>query len=774
MKANTLLLGMLVSSALGANELSSPSHPGLLTQDLQHSHEHHAQQLIPKPPRQVSPNEFDKIQAKLYAERHNRRLPVHLIPDADKVMLATSAQSLAENSCTDPASLLPLYGADLVSAVENADLTSCLYGLYNNNFAGTEHFSDAKIFTIVQAINTRLTNFDGSDAGGAVELERLVTYLRAMHSVEETNRAFAQEYRDALVQAFNLYFAGDHFITFIGNASRNFMLRYEMLILVTSSGTDRLPYLKRFSQAIKGYASTVSRTDNWGVTDEENGMTQLLTHYFNAVNAGGNALQQLLINEPQIISNLSDFVRNDALWLIGHTREYQWADAVTELGRMLKFEGDIAQTVRPVLQHILNTYKFNGVGSKGWVNAQSMVKLYDSANCQLYGNACDFDLENEVLSGQHTCGATLKIRYQKPISASNLQQVCVDLSAQEHSFHTLFATNANTPVANDQNTALELVIFQSSTDYQNYAGSFFNINTNNGGMYLEGTPFDPDNQARVIAFQATWLQPDFVVWNLEHEYIHYLDGRFNQWGSFNDQPANLVWWGEGLAEYLSQADSNTDAMAAAANKTYQLSELFQTTYDNGDTPRIYYWGYLATRFMFERHRPLIDNELLPTMRAVKYAISNSPCSFDWDWKLKTEATANNWLWLYDDSEWSTGNWVWTCGQQQDDNTPELPEYTPYDDIIAAWGTTLDTEFHQWLDCLVADNGSCAAEPEPKTADLNNDGTIDNNDLTLFINMLYQTHLLDQQHDFNLDGKVDHLDIRALMQQCSLSRCNTAQ
>ena len=54
---------------------------------------------------------------------------------------------------------------------------------------------------------------------------------------------------------------------------------------------------RRISEAISGYASSVNRANNWGIAYEENGMTQLLTHYFNAVNNAGPELLQLLTTE---------------------------------------------------------------------------------------------------------------------------------------------------------------------------------------------------------------------------------------------------------------------------------------------------------------------------------------------------------------------------------------------------------------------------------------------------------------------------------------------
>ncbi|MEH8020436.1 collagenase [Rheinheimera metallidurans] len=771
MKANTLLLSLLISSgALWASEPITPSYPAQLESDLKHNQAQQSEQKYIHPPRLVSPAEVDKI----IRQQHSHDVPIRAITDANTTNQQNSRVSTTNvinnvASCNNPAQLLPLYGTDLVNAVINASLSSCLYGLYNDAFVGTEHFADTKLQTIVEAITARLPNFDGSDATGAADLEKLVTYLRATHWADK-NHNFTAAYKAELENAFNQYFAGEQFINFTGSSSRNFMLRYEMLILINSSSTNALPHLARFSEAIRGYANTVSRTNNWGVSYEENGMTQLLTQFFNAVKNADQATKNVLLANPQIINNLIDFVVTDGVWLVGHTREYQWSDTVSELGRLMIFGGAIADTVRPALQQILSQYSYDGTGANGWLNAQAMVKLYDNANCALYGTACNFDLQSYVLSGQHTCSSSLKVRYQLPLSANNLLHICSELAEQEQYFHSLFNTTTDTPVLNDNNTDLEVVIFNSSAEYKSHAGNFFNINTDNGGMYLEGTPSDEGNQARFIAHQAEWLNY-FEVWNLRHEYVHYLDGRFNQWGGFNDQASNSVWWSEGLAEYLSYRDTNATALNVAKNKTYQLSEIFQTTYNNGDTTRIYYWGYLATRFMFEQQLAEVNNVLLPSLRAAKYAISDSPCLFAWSWQTKPDAIANNWLWLYDDSEWSSGYWVWTCGQPQSEQV-ELPEYTSYADILASWGTNLDTEFHTWLDCLVAGNGVCNNSYHP--ADLDQNSTIDQRDIDLFNQLLRHGSTLSNRYDFNNDNYVDQRDIRAMMQLCTLPRCAISQ
>ena len=63
--------------------------------------------------------------------------------------------------------------------------------------------------------------------------------------------------------------------------------------------------------------------------------------------------------------------------------------------------------------------------------------------------------------------------------------------------------------------------------------------------------------------------------NFEHEFVHYLDGLFNLYGSFADKPKSTIWWLEGLAEYVSKADNNITAVDTIFDvSTDTLSEVF--------------------------------------------------------------------------------------------------------------------------------------------------------------------------------------------------------
>ncbi|MFF3991917.1 collagenase [Streptomyces cyaneofuscatus] len=221
---------------------------------------------------------------------------------------------------------------------------------------------------------------------------------------------------------------------------------------------------------------------------------------------------------------------------------------------------------------------------------------------------------NSTLPVDHSCSSTLRVRAQQ-MTSGQLSSVCTSLAGQAAYFHNVVKSNSQ-PVRGDNNTSLEVVVFNSSSEYRRLAGSLYGVSTNNGGVYLEGNPSAPGNQARFIAYRDETAST-FTVKNLNHEYTHYLDGRFNMYGDWN---ANIstptLWWIEGLAEYVSYGylrRHNTWAAGEASRQTYNLSTLFDTTQQH-DQDRVYAWGYLAVYYLME-NRPADVAKILGYYRA---------------------------------------------------------------------------------------------------------------------------------------------------------------
>ncbi|WP_338849019.1 collagenase [Massilia sp. W12] len=231
---------------------------------------------------------------------------------------------------------------------------------------------------------------------------------------------------------------------------------------------------------------------------------------------------------------------------------------------------------------------------------------------------------SQVLTRVHQCSPSLVLRTQA-FSAELEKQTCQRLQQVEARFHQLFGQDGKprAPVLHDHNHSLRANIYASRADYEKYAPAHFQMPTDNGGMYLEGLPHLPGNQAEFVANQ----KKDGQVHNLEHEFVHYLDGRFNVYGDFcanlhdsHGAPENcpkpapltpyLIWWTEGIAEYVAHGDNYPKAQTALQGAHFALSELFDTGYEsNNGTERTYYWGYLATRFMLEKQRSKLDQML---------------------------------------------------------------------------------------------------------------------------------------------------------------------
>ncbi|MDQ1830005.1 M9 family metallopeptidase [Massilia scottii] len=383
----------------------------------------------------------------------------------------------------------------------------------------------------------------------------------------------------------------------------------EIIKLITNTHDEAyfVPSMKKLVQRFTNTPGNPNAADALKQYDAAGGMTSALTVLFYA-HSRPDALP-LLQSDTSYPIALNNFVVQNKAALLGTSTAYMLTDAANEAFRFMQHAAQKA-TVKTMVQTTLASSSMTGADSALWLAAASAVKYYDNANCTQYGT-CGYEqkLADTVLKISHTCSPTLRIRAQE-MTTAQLQSSCAILQKEEGYFHDMLLTQ-RTPVAGDKNTSLELVIFNDYANYGKYASVIYDIPTNNGGMYLEGNPESSTNQARFIAHEASWLLPTFAVWNLEHEYVHYLDGRFNMKGDFTASVAKpTVWWVEGIGEYLSLRNNNQPSIDKARTGTYKLSQIFGNTYEMGDyTDRAYRWGYMATRFMMEKHRNDIDTVL---------------------------------------------------------------------------------------------------------------------------------------------------------------------
>ena len=229
------------------------------------------------------------------------------------------------------------------------------------------------------------------------------------------------------------------------------------------------------------------------------------------------------------------------------------------------------------------------------------------------GRACSIDdaltgycwvrpKEEDILSISYVCSANITIRAQESISNEILERSCAQMADLETKFHVLFSTEGM-PLTDDNNIQLEVVAFASPSEYEKYAGEFFGSSTDNGGIYLEGSPSVDGNQARFIAMQCPddWVGTSCEladdIYNLEHEFSHYLDGRYIKAGAYGNYDY-VVAWSEGLAEYLAHGENHNRTLTAVEGLV--IPPLYNVLFMSYEYEELYQWAYFAIRYLAEQ------------------------------------------------------------------------------------------------------------------------------------------------------------------------------
>ncbi len=406
---------------------------------------------------------------------------------------------------------------------------------------------------------------------------------------------------NAVIAAVDAFFQNDHFYDFTNAHGKT--AQEVFLIVADFFGQHSAAYLPKLKGWLKQFG--LDHVEKYYVLASTNRIFLVLFKLH-----GEPGFASVLSSDIELITILQEFaLRDDLLATNAHTRILV-NNAGHGLAQFLQYDTvPIYPEVVSGIQAIFNRYDPYGEGATVWVATADVVSHFGKcAEFQICGFATE--LEERVLSVNHSCAEIdVEIRAQD-LTSAQLARACESMAEVNGRFHELLNTHQQ-PVADDYNSSLEVIVFANSVSYVTYSKLFFGNDTDNGGIYLESNPADVNNVARFLAYVADWL-PDQPIWNLEHEYVHYLDGRFNIYGGFFSDK-KIVWWAEGLAEYVSKGNGNEDAADLAPTQAYLLDELYSTTYEHAAS-RVYEWGYLALRFMFERHSDDVG-ELVSYLRA---------------------------------------------------------------------------------------------------------------------------------------------------------------
>ncbi|MFD7028573.1 collagenase [Streptomyces sp. NPDC059917] len=511
----------------------------------------------------------------------------------------------AADACGDLSGVINSTGGALVQQLRTLPRIDCTYPLFNlTGENARKAFGEAQMVTVANALRDASAGYSGNNNAS---VGQLVLFLRAGYYVQENNADAVGPYGSALDGAargaLDAFFAAPHSKDV---TDANGEILNEVVTLIDSSHTAG-----RYAGVVKWMLGAFDATWPGQMNLAMQHVEWVVQNGFKAKN-DDRGWRAALKADPGILNTWAGFItRNGA--------QLNRLDVVSNVGRYLGYALDVPELrdrVRPLLKDLINRYPNVGPTAPITMNLGWYTRQYDRNNCAAY-SICDLGdrVLPAILPIRHTCTPGLKIRAQD-MSPGQLEGTCTSLVNEDAYFHRVIGDKG--PIPGDVNTDLEVVVFDDYTQYSLYAWAIYNIDVDNGGMYEEGNPALPGNQARFIAHEADWLRPDFQIWNLNHEYTHYLDGRYNMAGDFDAGITTpTIWWVEGIAENISfgyRGERNAAAIAEAAKKTYKLSDLFDTVYNQDADPdvnanRVYRWGFLAVRYMLQAHPADVETVL---------------------------------------------------------------------------------------------------------------------------------------------------------------------
>ena len=328
--------------------------------------------------------------------------------------------------------------------------------------------------------------------------------------------------------------------------------------------------------------------------------------------------------DDALFDALRDFVLDPA-WL-GSRSQRIMERAALEVARFSLYPGTANYgRLPPAVRSIRDRYEGGDHEKTILLRVVGEIHVGDPANCARYG-LCDWyagggfeaRFRRELFSERRSCtvnfcaGDTVAVHSQD-LDADELGAACRRLNDHSRAFASMFETRC-TPVPNDANAHLDFFVFTdgASCEDMEWAAGFFDSCS---GIFYEGEPDAPGSVSVLTEKEPgdPLIDPELAIWNFEHEYAHHLDGRYNRYGGYSDDPAHHGWI-EGIAEYFANTVTEYHHGKGYCESTHSLTD---TMLRSGSIPTSYNQRHIAIRFLMENWRPFVDR-ILPLMRQGRY------------------------------------------------------------------------------------------------------------------------------------------------------------
>ena len=535
-------------------------------------------------------------------------------------IISSSPPAIALNQSSCP-EFHKLEGEELVQAVleaENSCIVSDVFYAEDQNFPSL--FAEHKLLPLIRKFAELAGIYQGDNQDKIVNVLIYIWggYYNLSYHYEMLNEHFTDHVTSELHLGLSAFVNNSYFIS----AGEEHLRILEQFIAMLSISGQAVPYIDKL----------VYLLDHFSLDHPEEMQGVLLKLFemyrISHVVEDSNNLEFInyILNEStEPLEALIRFSRRENL-----LNETKRADllykAVENIGHFLQYGDDpfAYHLAHSRLEELIREYSMESRGGVLRFLASAAVdywsrfsssELRPSCNTNFY-DICSYASEwRDFLfrpEYTYTCRASdeIKIKFMRDVPMAQRQSACEDLIEIDNLFHAKLRTN-KVPLPNDNSEVLEAVIFASSEDYELYGGPIYDIDTDNGGLYLEGNPEDKGNTPVFFAYE-NGDENNLSIWNFKHEFVHYLDGRYIRSGGYGEYAATGAadWWGEGIAEYIAKGGYYARASSYLQQKIYRFSQLIP---NGGDAVKVYFYGYAATRFLVENFFHIAE-ELIQTMK----------------------------------------------------------------------------------------------------------------------------------------------------------------
>ncbi len=472
-------------------------------------------------------------------------------------------------------------------------------------------FSNENLNAVMQSVIEQAEHYDGTYSSG---MFGLLYYLHA---------ALYHESWGDLNVSLEQFSKLDDPLEVLSNNSNLYELTEPALLtlyeIMQVADTRTLRHTSGSISITKDMMKNVAVTENWrSITDE------LIEYYYGLAH---NQIHFLIfrgtaLQDAQFINTLSqDAEFFNLLGNLGLMKELRESEniiyVIENVPGSIGYTAEIGSLRDLAIPEAEKIYKANVYErlEVGWIELVEIILEYgDCSNVDI----CDESIQSimEELRGRLFPNTFSfddgKLVVKTPLSIEKVQTLYYAAKQVESNFYRLLGSDS--PLPDDPNDVLNMVVYGSLQDYEDYQFFLNGLSTNNGGIYIE-------SDATFYTYDRT---PQESIYTLEelfrHEYVHYLQARFIINGFYGEtefyQNNRLTWLNEGMAEFLAGSTRSDgikirrailDQIRNDESDRMLVNEVVGASYDGGF--KFYRYGGVLWSYWYEKEREFY-NEIL--------------------------------------------------------------------------------------------------------------------------------------------------------------------